>query len=99
MALLKLVHQGAATEKKLMQEFWKHHTAYGYGDSQLAHMLQHLQPLFIRQGEITTLNESGELVLKGEKSYTTASEWLGGVFIAANRGYCFNAESQQLENF
>ena len=98
MDLLKLVQQGATTENELMQRFWKHYPEYGYGDSQLELMLRHLHPLFVLKEDHITLSEFGERVLKGEVSYITGSQWLGGVLITANGGYCFNAESHQLEN-
>lgn len=97
LALLELMQLKVIARQKLMELFWRQYPGYGFGDLQIEHILQRLQPAFVQKEDHLTLTELGEQMLQGKKRYITETRWLGGAKLTHDGTYCYNPESQQLE--
>jgi hypothetical protein len=96
--LLQLLNEGADSEERLMQKFWQLYPEFGFGDTQLLHMLKKLQPELVqKKNEKIELTEVGAQVLAGKAAYSTKSHWLGGARVGAKNPWCYDVMEQQLQ--
>jgi len=96
-ALLALIRQEPMNKEQLMKKFWQQYPGYGFGDLQLAHMLQRLEPLLLREEGNFQLSSVGFQVLQRVKRYSNGTHWLGGTKLAGDGGYCYQSESHELK--
>ncbi|GAA4427957.1 hypothetical protein GCM10023188_11670 [Pontibacter saemangeumensis] len=97
--LLELLQTERFTKEELLKKFWETESGngYGYGDSQLEHILQRLQPAIDQEENHLTISTVGKQLLQGKKALVPESKWLGGVLIKPADFYCFDDKSQLLQ--
>ncbi|MEJ8800443.1 DUF1835 domain-containing protein [Pontibacter sp. H249] len=94
--LLELIESGADTFELMMQRFWKKEPGYGFGDSQLQHILERLQPDLISKAPNLQLTKLAQQILRGNAAFTPVPKWLGGTQVKPGTKWCYSKKKEQL---